>query len=172
MKAQDILIALKIQSLCDQCREITVRGLANETGLSISQASRSCHELEYVGLLAPGGRRTIGVALFEFLAHGLKYVFPLREEGISRGMPTGYAADPLRELFFSSEDDLVPVWPDPEGAVRGTLVHPLYKSVPMAAKRDHRLYQYLALVDAIRGGRAREKNKAMEILSQWLGHSR
>lgn len=52
--------------------------------------------------------------------------------------------------------------------VRGIAVQPLYKSVPMAAKKDKRLYEYLALVDAIRGGRARERSKAIEILSQRL----
>jgi len=169
MKAQDILIALKIQSLLDQAQDVTVRGLAAATGMSCSQVSLSCRRLECVGLLAPGGRRTVGTALLEFLVHGLKYVFPLRQGDVSRGMPTGYAADPLRDQFLSSKDDLVPVWPDPEGTVRGIVVQPLYKSAPMAAKRDKRLYEYLVLVDAIRSGRARERGKAIEILSQWLG---
>ena len=169
MKAQDILIALKIQSLLDQGQGVTVRGLAGATGMSPSQVSLSCRRLECVGLLAPGRRRTVGTALLEFLVHGLKYVFPLRQGDVSRGMPTGYAADPLRDQFLSSKDDLVPVWPDPEGTVRGIVVQPLYKSAPMAAKRDKRLYEYLVLVDAIRSGRARERGKAIEILSQWLG---
>ncbi len=169
MKAQDILIALKIQSLLDQAQNMTVRGLAADTGMSPSQVSLSCWRLECVGLLAPGDRRPVGTALFEFLVHGLKYVFPLKQGDVSRGMPTGYAAAPLRGEFLSSKDDLVPVWPDPEGTVRGIIVQPLYKSAPMAAKRDKRLYEYLVLVDAIRSGRARERNRAIEILSQRLG---
>jgi len=48
-------------------------------------------------------------------------------------------------------------------------LQPLYKSVPAAAKKDKRLYQYLVLVDAIRGGRARERSMAIEILLKWLG---
>lgn len=169
MKAQDILIALKIRSLLDQAQNVTVRGLAGDTGMSPSQVSLSCRRLECVGILAPEDRRIVGKALLEFLVHGLKYVFPLRQGDVSRGMPTGYAADPLRDQFLSSNDDLVPVWPDPKGTVRGIVVQPLYKSAPMAAKRDKRLYEYLVLVDAIRSGRARERGKAIEILSQRLG---
>lgn len=39
-------------------------------------------------------------------------------------------------------------------------LEPLYKSVPQAALRDPILYQFLALVDAIRDGRARERKIA------------
>ena len=46
---------------------------------------------------------------------------------------------------------------------------PLYKSVPMAAKKDATLYEYLVLVDAIRGGRARERKAASKILQERLG---
>jgi DNA-binding transcriptional MocR family regulator len=169
MKAQDILIALKIQSLQDQAVDVSQRRLAEDTGVSLSEVSAACRRLEDAGLLSPGKRRVVGAALLEFLVHGLKYVFPIELGDVSRGMPTGYAAKPLCDQFLSSKDELVPVWPDPEGTVRGVALLPLYKSAPMAAKRDKRLYEYLALVDAIRGGRARERGKAMDLLSKWLG---
>lgn len=168
MKPQDILIALKIQSLQDEEYEVPQRRLAEDTGISLSEVSAACRRLEDAGLLSPGGKKVVGIALLEFLVHGLKYVFPIETGGVSRGMPTGYAAEPLSDQFLSSQKELVPVWPDPEGTVRGMAVQPLYKSVPMAAKKDKRLYEYLALVDAIRGGRAREREKAIEILSQRL----
>ncbi len=169
MKAQDILIALKIQSLQDHAIEVTLRRLAEDTGVSLSEVSAACVRLAYVGLLSIESRRIVGAAMHEFLVHGLKYVFPIESGYVSRGMPTGYAADPLRDQFLSSSDELVPVWPDPDGTVRGIAVQPLYKTVPMAAKKDKRLYEYLVLIDAIRGGRARERSKATEILSRWLG---
>ena len=37
------------------------------------------------------------------------------------------------------------------------LLEPLYKSVPRAARADAQLYEWLALVDAVRAGRARER---------------
>jgi len=40
--------------------------------------------------------------------------------------------------------------------------------VPQAARVDPMLYEALALVDALRGGRARERSIASEELSRWL----
>ena len=39
---------------------------------------------------------------------------------------------------------------------------PLYSSVPKACKADPKLYELLALVDAIRDGRARERKIAVK----------
>jgi hypothetical protein len=64
--------------------------------------------------------------------------------------------------------DPAPVWPDPEGEVRGESFSPLYKSVPRAARADHRLYELLVLVDAIRGGRSREREIAIWEISKRL----
>lgn len=90
--------------------------------------------------------------LEEFLVHGLKYAFPPEHGDVTRGVPTSYAAEPLRsELSLSN--DLPPVWPWPEGDTRGVGLEPRYKRVPQAALRDSDLYQLLALVDAIRDGR-------------------
>ena len=76
--------------------------------------------------------------------------------GVStRGVPTGYAAPPLARQFSSVKGD-PPVWPTPDGRVRGYEFSPLYPSVPKAAAGDEQLYEVLALVDAIRDGRARE----------------
>jgi len=43
----------------------------------------------------------------------------------------------------------------PNGDTRGIALEPLYKTAPIAALRDPVLYEFLALVDAIRDGRAR-----------------
>src|SRR5262249_41582965 len=93
-------------------------------------------------------------AIQEFLIHGLKYAFPALRGGLTRGLPTSYAAEPLCRLIAHS-DEPIPVWPYPEGKKRGIALAPLYKTVPIAAMRDPLLYQELALADAIRDGRAR-----------------
>ena len=79
-------------------------------------------------------------------------------------MPTSYAAKPLSSEFIS-DNDPPPVWPDPDGEIRGVSFSPLYKSAPHAAKKDSRLYELLVLIDAIRGGRAREREFARNELS-------
>jgi len=173
MKPQDIIIALKIQSLNDKAGHAPAgrwpqRLLAEETGVSLSEVNMACRRLKESRLLTPDGR-VVGPFLLEFLVHGLKYVFPAEIGRTTRGMPTGYAAEPLRDLFLASANEPPPVWPDADGTVRGLAMKPLYKSVPMAAKKDKTLYEYLALIDAIRAGRARERSMAIEILQKRLG---
>ncbi|MGD8380393.1 MAG: hypothetical protein PVI56_12375 [Gammaproteobacteria bacterium] len=45
---------------------------------------------------------------------------------------------------------------------------PIYKSAPKAALKNPRLYEFLALFDALRDGRAREKKFARKYLEQML----
>jgi hypothetical protein len=67
-----------------------------------------------------------------------------------------------------SSNDPPPVWPDPEGNVRGQAFSPLYKSVPKAARQDRQLYELLVLADAIRGGLQREREIAITELAKRL----
>src|ERR1700674_5549243 len=50
------------------------------------------------------------------------------------------------------------VWPLPQGKVRGYRFQPFHKSVPVAASRDEKLYELLALVDSLPDGRVRERS--------------
>jgi hypothetical protein len=85
---------------------------------------------------------------------------------LTRGMPTASAAPPLNRQIADS-DQLPPVWPDPEGTVRGQAFSPLYPSAVHAARTDEALYELLSLVDAVRGGEARERKLALaEITSR------
>lgn len=80
-------------------------------------------------------------------------------------MPTAWAAPPLSEaLIFAAEN--APVWPDAMGEVRGMAIEPLHPAVPDAARRDPRLWEMLALFDAIRVGSPRERGLAGEMLEQ------
>jgi hypothetical protein len=103
--------------------------------------------------------------LKEFLIHGVKYAFPVERGGPTRGIPTAEAAPPLKHQF-AQDFPLPPVWPYPQGSIRGIAFSPLYKNVPHAAAQDPRLYELLALVDAIREGRAREREIAIRELTE------
>jgi len=103
-------------------------------------------------------------AVEEFLIHGVKYAFPAKRGEVTRGVPTAYAAPPLRDQLVDSSD-LPPVWPDAEGDVRGVTLEPLHKSVPNAARKSPVLHELLALVDALRDGRVRERQIAENELS-------
>jgi hypothetical protein len=105
------------------------------------------------------GNRPLLDAAEEFLVHGVKYAFPAKPGELTRGVPTSYAAPPLNHLIESGSEP-PPVWPFREGHQRGVCIEPLYKTVPAAALRDPFLYELLALIDALREGRARERTLA------------
>ena len=105
--------------------------------------------------------------LYNFIIHGLKFVYPAKPGAMTRGVPTAFAASPLKSLLISA-GNYIYVWPYASGRTMGQSVEPLFKSVPEAVKKDDRLYEYLALVDAIRLGNQREAGLATERLSERL----
>jgi hypothetical protein len=56
----------------------------------------------------------------------------------------------------------------PPSCCRRYAFSPLHKNVPKAALADPRLYELLALVDALRDGKARERELAARELSKRL----
>jgi len=58
------------------------------------------------------------------------------------------------------------VWPSETGKLRGESIEPIYPSVTKAAANSATLHELLALVDALRIGRAREVNLAKELIQQ------
>lgn len=144
--------------------------LARELGLSQTEIGDSLNRNRLAGLVDAEKRRPMLRALLDFLVHGLKYVFPVEPGRIVRGMPTAHSAPPLSKVMAESEERFV--WPDEEGEMRGQAIEPLYPSVPQAARRDQKLYELLALCDALRVGRAREQKLAREELERRIMESR
>jgi hypothetical protein len=96
--------------------------------------------------------------LAEFALHGAKYAFPAERLPLGPGVPTSHAAPAFAGVFAEGHEPLV--WPDAHGSVRGEGLLPLHPCVPGAALRDAALYELLALFDALRAGRARERGMA------------
>jgi len=159
LKPQDIFIMLKLVGWDGP--EWSYPALSHELSMSASEVHAGVKRAVAARLMDMHRKIPIKTNLLEFLIHGVKYAYPPDRGGITRGMPTGYAAQPLRELIIQP-DEPPPVWPDPQGQVRGYEFSPLYSSVPHACKADSKLYELLALVDAIRDGRARERKIAIE----------
>lgn len=154
---QDVLVLLKLVSYGGQ--RPPMAQMAADLGLSSSQVHASLKRLERSRLIAPSTNEPRPRAVEEFLLHGVKYAFPAFRGEATRGMPTAYAAPPL-SAAISAGGDLPPVWPHAEGTVRGLTLEPLHKAAPKAAKQDPLLYELLALLDALREGRARERQLA------------
>ncbi len=160
IKPQDIVVLLKL-CLFGRRGRPKYADVARDLKLSVSETHSAIRRLKAAGLVhGPELDEQVNLtAVEEFLLHGAKYVFPAKSGHMTRGMATAYAAEPLSKMLVPGNEP-PPVWPTPDGDVRGFAFDPLYKSVPEAAKSDRRLYELLALFDALRGGRARERSLA------------
>ena len=167
--AQDTLVLLKIQAVAsvhllglDEFGwakaewALTYAELGLSLGISASQAHNATKRLIDSGLV-DDELRVRKKAASEWLIHGVKYFLPPKLGGLTRGMPTSYAALPLNSVINNAEasGEPPPVWSSVEG-IRGISFEPIYKTAPLAASKDAVLYEYLALLDAIRSGRTRE----------------
>lgn len=165
LKPQDIVVLLKLVAIDNS--EWSFGSLAVELAMSPSEVHAACKRAVEAKLATKQSGKVIPLHqnLKSFIVNGLPYVFyPVRGE-LTRGMPTGYGAEPLASLM-AGDSEPVPVWPDPKGTVRGMTLEPIFKSVPKAARNDQKLYELLVLVDAIRAGNAREKKIAIDLLEK------
>jgi hypothetical protein len=172
MKSQDIVLLLKLVSIeksADAASEThySVRQLEAATGISKSELSAAMNRCFHAGLAVrdrqTGLPKVNRKALLGFLLQGIKYVFPVKPAEMVRGMPTAFAA-PVMQGALMSAGETINVWPDATATHKGQAIAPLFKSVPLAARTDAKLYELLAVVDAIRIGSAREA----QLAAQWL----
>lgn len=172
IKPQDIVILAKLLAKQDN-EDWSQNSLAFELCLSPSQINSAFKRLIIAGLITtyrpPNKPRPIVQACGEFIIHALKYIFPAKLGEIARGIPTSYSGPSLKKKIIPGNDP-VPVWPYGEGEERGVGLKPLYPSVPESISKhpDPLFYDLLTLIDAIRSGRAREKQLAIQNLSEIL----
>lgn len=169
LKPQDLAVALKLAVMPPERHSYAA--LAEKLHLSPYEAHAAVGRLVAARLAVDRGGdigvRPIEGALIEFVIYGASYAFPAVRGGLTIGFPTAYAVMPLKEkVLFSNEAP--PVWPDPEGEVRGLALLPLYPKLPRAARDDPKFYEVLALLDALRIGQARERRMAAELLTARL----
>jgi AraC-like DNA-binding protein len=158
LKPQDVVIALKLAPL--EGAAWTYAELARSLHLSPATVHEAVGRLTGSRLFeARTLRRVVRPRLLELLVHGIPYVFPTSVGPPRRGLPTGISIPLLADKLLLGEDDAM-VWPMKGGPLLGRSIEPLYRSVPAAAVEDIRLHEALALVDALRVGRARERNIA------------
>jgi len=162
LKPQDFLVLLKLLHF----GYTSHAQLAASLGMSASEVHAGLKRLKHSRLVKADGE-PIRSAVRDVLRYGVPYFLPPERGELTRGLPTAYAASPLNSLIVQG-DDPPPVWPDPEGPVRGQAFTPLYRSVPFAARQDPQLYEWLALVDALRGGSTRERQLATKLVEERL----
>lgn len=167
LKPQDLFVLLAL--LCRSNTPDNYAALAAATGLAASAVHASLKRAAAAQLVSTqdGWPVVLKSQLKEFVLHGAKYAFPPVRGALTRGLPTSYAAAPLNTVIAPSSDP-APVWPHPNGPVRGMSLAPLYPSVPEAAMRDEKLYAMLSLFDALRTGQAREREAAKHLLERYF----
>jgi hypothetical protein len=162
--SQDVVVLAKLVSYAGA--RPSIAEVAGDLALSPSQVHASLKRLTRSRLVEAKTARPLLKPVEEFLIHGVKYAFPSQRGEATRGVPTAHAAPPLNGQIV--DGDLPPVWPDAQGEVRGVTLEPLHKTAPKAARKDPVVYELLALIDALRDGRARERQLAEKALSTQL----
>ena len=157
LSSMDLLVAMK---LAVGGAEASVRSLELDLGLSKSAVANSLHHLAELGLVKNARRshRINKLLLRDCLEHGIRWIAPARVGDYELGLPTAHAAEPLKGKLTGDEDVLV--IPLPHGPVRGRSVSPLHPLAPRVAERDPNFHRLLAVVDALRIGRARDRQIA------------
>ncbi len=180
LKSQYVVLLLKLLSKPENL-VLSQNQLAVQLCMSVSEIHAGFKSLREAGLMQFPNKSSkeklplqlVYSAIEEFLLYGLKYVFPVKTGEFTRGIPTSYAA-PILEKIFTQGQDPIPVWPYAEGSMKGLAVEPLYRSVPesLIQHPDDAFYDLLALIDAIRIGRARERQIAAQLLQEKLKNVR
>ena len=142
----------------------TFRDLARDVGISTGFAHNANKRLQTARLLMPDGPVNKR-GLLEFLIYGVPYSFPAVLGQETRGVPTAHSGPVLRDQLDSLEDI---VWPNAKGHSRGLSLKPLCDGAALLPEQNPRLYEWLSVVDALRVGRARERQMASEYLEHEL----
>ena len=163
MRPQDVVILLDIVSRGET--PWLQQEVAKRLKISASETGASLTRSAIAGLYLKPSRQVNRQALYEFIVYGLRYVFPAVPGPAVRGIATAFSAPVLQEQIVSAEKQ---VWPWATGQQRGHSIEPLFPTVPPVALLHPALYDLLALVDALRIGRAREQEIARKELAKRL----
>ncbi|MBS0469171.1 MAG: MarR family transcriptional regulator [Proteobacteria bacterium] len=168
LKPQDLLVLLKVAAHPPQ--RWTYAALGEALAMSASEVHASVKRAVASGLaVAParGEWSPVRPSLLEFMVHGVRYVWPATPGPVKRGVPTAFGTEPLASHLAAAPGD-APVWAHPTGSAKGPTLSPLYRTAPQAALADPVLHRLLALLDALRVGRARERRLAATLLGAEL----
>ncbi len=168
LKPQDLLVLLKVAAHPPQ--RWTYAALGEALAMSPSETHASVKRAVASGLAVAHGRgewSPVKPNLLEFALYGVGYIWPATPGAVKRGVPTAFGAEPLASQLTVAAGE-APVWAHPKGSAKGPALTPLYRSAPQAALADPALHRLLALLDALRIGRARERALAARLLEAEL----
>ncbi len=163
-RSLDVYVLLK---LAVQIQPWIYAHLSKELHMSASELHASVLRSRQCGLLMPDALKVRRKPFLDYLIYGVRYAFPSIRGPLQKGVATSHAASPLKELF-AQNSEVIPVWPDIKGPDYGYSIEPLHPRAPLASANNPAFRELLVLVDAIRDGRARERNAAASLLEDRL----
>jgi DNA-binding Lrp family transcriptional regulator len=161
LRPQDVAVALQLVLTPGA----PFRALAEATGLSQGEVHNAVGRLASARLVRLDARAPLRAALTEFLESGVPYAFAAHAGAETRGVATAHGAPSVAAEFPDAEPL---VWPDPKGRIRGAAVAPLLPAAARLPDTNPSLYDLLALVDVLRLGRTRERQRARRVLREAL----
>ena len=168
LKPQDLLVLYK--AAANPGQRWTYAVLAESLSMSASEIHACVKRAVAAGLANMRGRGDwvpVRPALHEFAVHGVRYVWPATLGPVKRGIPTSFGVEPLARHIVAGLED-APVWAHASGTAKGPSLSPIYRTAPQSALADPALHRLLALQDALRAGRARERALAKKLLQEEL----
>jgi hypothetical protein len=165
MRPQDVVVLLKILTLPYNTWQN--KDLADSLGISQSEVTESLNRSDLARLFNKSIRKPNRNNLYDFLVHGLPYVFPQLPGTLVRGIPTAHSHAAFTSKFNS---EIQYVWPYPKGETMGLSIEPFYRNQVNAALNDKDLYLLLACLDVMRVGKVREKEYAIDMLKNKILH--
>lgn len=166
LKPQDLLVMLKVAA--HGAQRWTYAGLGEALLMSASEVHASVKRAVACSLAVAPGRGSwslVRPALLEFAEHGVRYVWPATLGPVKRGVPTAFGTAPLDARITAAPGE-APVWAHAQGSAKGPSLSPIYRTAADAALADPALHRMLALLDALRSGRARERTLAASLLKE------
>lgn len=164
LKPADLYVLVALLAL-PRGADWTQAAFAAQIGLAQPALTRSLQRLAQAELWSRTDRRVDVAGAEGLLVHAARFLVPPRLGAPTRGLATAHSAPPLASMLLANS---ATVWPDEEGGHMGTALEPLHPSAPKAARANPRLHELLALVDALRIGRARERSLAVQALHERL----
>lgn len=141
----------------------TQQSVASGLGIAQSSVHRALRQLDRSGLLV--GDVPQHRALRELLVHAVRVVYPAELGPPVRGVPTAWSAGVV-DGVRAGEPAFV--WPLDAASGFGTSVEPLHPCVPESAARNPSFHEWMALVDVLRVGRVRDRERAVARLDELL----
>ena len=164
MKPLDLILAVKL-SLYENEADWTFRQLSQDLQVNISTIHKSYNNLKNSSLVIYGFINLSG--LFEFIKHGVRYVFPVQLGEDQKGIKAGRS-----NIIFSSKiaTRYEMVWESPSGECIGRSYQPLHPSLLKSWSHDSRFKDMIDLIDVLRltDCRARDRNLAHQVLEEMI----